>query len=140
MRILATWLALVVLLGGMLVPCPVCERAEAAAAPPDAHACCERTQAGGDATESGPAEQDSRQSQDCDRVALLHTLAALQSEQPVTSLLAAHDSLPGTHASLPVVAGNAPPSDILPPGSFTLSSGLAASPQDTGALILPLRL
>lgn len=85
MRALAAVLAVVLLMSGVLSPCPACERAEAApqTAAADTHACCKRQ----DAAEPGAAQPGSTSEEDfgerapaqpgCDQLALSRMLAAM---------------------------------------------------------------
>jgi hypothetical protein len=138
MRILAAWSALVILLCGILVPCPACERAVAEKAPVNEHACCERAEAGSP-VDSGT--QSAPDNQDCDRASLLALLAVQDREQPLTSLLAAHHALPDTLAALPLRVEEGGTSGFQPPGrTAQLDFFFSSNPQDAGSLILPLRL
>lgn len=139
MRTLSAWVVLVVLLGGLLVPCPACERAESASIPVDAHACCERTQSSNDVSQEDPSGQPDSQDE-CSRISVTRILAALETEQPVSTLLTADHTLPDTIASLPLSVPSDTSPDSPPLGVPPSPYDLGGSPQDLGSLILPLRL
>lgn len=105
MRSLSAMLALVLVLSGMLMPCPACEQAEARQLPPDAHACCTK---GIPADRSAPAQsspEDSDSSdrqpakQDCLRFALSRALASVKAEQAAPSIDAQQTDVPAPNVA-----------------------------------------
>ncbi|MCW5965188.1 MAG: hypothetical protein KIT83_14215 [Bryobacterales bacterium] len=87
MRSLSAMLALVLVLSGMLMPCPACEQAEVRQLPPDAHACCtkgipaESTAPAHSPSDSTDSSDGEPAGQECLRFAVTRALASLKSDQ-----------------------------------------------------------
>lgn len=150
MRALAAVVAMMVLLGGMLVPCPACERAEAQSAPADAHACCARQVASEDESGGGTRTADhpgtsgdhskSTENPDCSSIGFLRSLAMLQSEQVrlADASVLVTEGLPMASAS--TAAGDFASTFASPVALEPIADPAVDALSPTGAFLSPLRL
>jgi hypothetical protein len=105
MRETSVVVALCLLLAALLAPCPSCLQAEAEAASPDAHSCCQKARQAGE-THGSPAS-DAGDSDSCPNYGLLQTLALLKADAASDSVADTLVRLPGVRTVVASVEGAA---------------------------------
>lgn len=149
MRSFATILALVLLLSGLLGPCPVCEQADATQPQDSAHACCAKESADGKGTavaeksaaapNAGIPADDATNGERCERAVLSRALRSVESEQAAGSV-----STEQIASAMPLTAAlaNATPAQIAAPctNDFALGPPSCALPECGSPQLMPLRL